>query len=162
MEETAETVLDVSTPQGRLDAVLLHGVTPAQLAGLTPLQLEAIYGLAVDDMGAGRLDAALERMGFLVQHDPWERRYQVGLAHVLQALGQWEAAGRFYAQALLTDATDAACAYRAGECLQALGDAEAAREAFETAVALSWIAPGQPAVRDAAQQCLDALALQGA
>ena len=158
----AQGLLDVSTRQGRREAVLLHGVTPAQLAGISEAQLEAIYGLAVDDMGAGRLAPALERMSFLVQHQPWERRYQVGLAHALQSVGQWAAAGRFYAQALLTDATDALCAYRSGECLEALGDTEAAREAFETAVALSWIGEGQPELREAALACLDVLARQGA
>lgn len=155
-------LLDLSTPQGRREAVLFHGLTPAQLAGISDTQLEAIHGLALEDLAATRFDAALDRLAFLVQQDPWERRYQVGLAHALQALGQWEAAGRFFAEALLTDATDALCAYRAGECLGALGDLAAAREAFETALALSWIRPEQVPVREAARQRLDQLAAQGA
>lgn len=155
-------MLDVSTPEGRRDAILRHGVTPAQLAGITGEQLEAIYGLALEDLGQARFGEALDRLTFLVQQDPWERRYQIGLAHALQNLGQWESAGRFYAQALLTDATDAMCAYRCGECLGAMGDLEAAREAFEVAVKLSWIDPPQADVREAAQKRLDQLAEQGA
>lgn len=150
-------LLDVSTPEGRREAVLLHGVTPAQLAGISGEQLEAIYGLAVEDLSQARFDEALDRLAFLVQQDPWARRYQIGLAHALQSLGQWESAGRFYAQALLTDATDAMCAYRCGECLGALGDLEAAREAFEVAVKLSWIDLRHAEVREAAQKRLDQL-----
>ncbi len=149
--------LDLSTSQGRLEAVIRQAVTPAAMAGISDTQLEALYSLAVDDLAMGRLEPALEGMSFLVQHQPWERRFQVGLAHALQALGQWEAAGRFYAQALLADATDALCAYRSGECLEAMGDRDLAREAFETAVQLSWIAPGQPEVRQAAQLGLERL-----
>ena len=154
--------LDLSTPAARRAALLYHGVTPAEVAGISAAQLAAIHGLALEDLAAARFDAALDRLSFLVQQDPWERRYQVGLAHALQALGQWEAAGRFFAEALLTDATDALCAYRAGECLGAMGDLAAAREAFETALALSWIDPEQVPVREAARQRLDHLAALGA
>jgi dipeptidyl aminopeptidase/acylaminoacyl peptidase len=48
----AEELLDVSTPEGRRDAVLLHGVKPAQLAGISTDELEAVYGLALEDTGA--------------------------------------------------------------------------------------------------------------
>ncbi|MBL0422962.1 hypothetical protein JI739_21680 [Ramlibacter sp. AW1] len=154
--------LDISTPEGRLDAFLYHGVTPAQVAGITGEQLEAIELLAGGDHAAGRYDEAMERWAFLVQHDPWERRYQVGLAHTLQQLGQWEAAGRFFAQALVSDATDALCAYRAGECLGAMGDLDAARDAFETAIKLSWLSPAHAEVRDAAQARLDQVTAEGA
>ncbi len=158
----AKKRLDVSTPQGRRDALLLHGVTPAQLAGISTDELEAIYGLALEDLSASRFDDAIDRLAFLVQQNPWERRYQVAFAHGLQSVGQWEAAGRFYAEALLTDGTDALCAFRAGECLGAMGEKDAAREAFETAVKLSWIEPGQPAVREAALRRLDRLVREGA
>lgn len=157
-----EQLLDVSTPEGRREAVLFHGLTPAQLAGIRLEQLEAIYGLALEDLAAARFDGAIDRLVFLVQQDPWERRYQIGLAHALQGVGQWESAGHFYAQALLTDATDALCAYRAGECLAAMGDLESAREAFETARALSWIAPEKAQIRELAQRRLDQLTRQGA
>lgn len=156
-----QELVDIRTPEARLDAFLHHGVTPAQMAGITGEQLQAIESLALDDFAAGRFDASMDRWAFLVEHDPWERRYQVGLANALQRLGQWEAAGRFYAQALLSDATDALCAYRAGECLGAMGDLEAAREAFEAAIKLSWLAPEHLAVREAAQARLDQIAKSG-
>lgn len=157
----SEDLLNVSTPEGRRDAMALHGVTPAKLAGISSDELEAIYGLAVEDLASSQFDQAMDRLVFLVSHDPWERRYQVAFAHALQSLGQWESALQFYTEALLTDATDAACAYRAGECLVALADFEGAREAFAMAVTLSWIHPEQDAVREAARQCLDQLAARG-
>lgn len=158
----AEELLDVRTPAGRRDAMALHGVTPAQLAGIGEAELEAIYSLARNDLVACRFDQAMDRLAFLVSHEPWERRYQVAFAHALQAVGQWESAAQFYVEALLTDATDGVCAFRAGECMEALGDADGAREAFEMAVSLSWIHPGQEAVREAARQGLDRLSGRGA
>lgn len=154
--------IDVSTPEGRLHAVLQHGATPAQLAGITPDELEAVYALGHADIEEGRFGLACERMAFLVQQDPWERRYQIAFAHCLQQLGQWESAGRFYAQALLMDATDALCALRAGECLEALGATDEAREAYEAAVKLSCLDSIHADTRQAAQDSLDRLAAAGA
>ena len=155
-------LIDVSTPEGQLDAVLHHGLTPAQLAGITPEELEAVYALGYADLQAGRLDEALERMAFLVQQDPWERRYHIGFAYCLQQAGQWESAGRFYAQALLMDATDAGCAVRAAECLEAMGALEEAREAYEAAVKLSWLDTTHAPARAVAQAGLDRLSAAGA
>ena len=147
--------IDVSTPQSQLEAVLQHGVTPAMLSGITPEELEAVYALGYADLEAGRLEEACERMAFLVQQEPRERRYQIAFAHCLQQLGQWESAGRFYAQALLMDATDALCALRAGECLEAMGALEEAREAYDAAVRLSWLDTIHADTRHLAQDRLD-------
>jgi type III secretion system low calcium response chaperone LcrH/SycD len=153
--------IDVSTPEGQPDAVLHHGLTPARLAGITPQELEAVYALGYDDLQAGRLGEACERMAFLVQQDPWERRYHLAFAYCLQQAGQWESAGRFYAQALLMDATDAACAVRTGECLEAMGALDEAREAYEAAVKLSWLESTHAPAREDAQAGLDRLSGAG-
>ena len=155
-------LIDVSTPEGQLYAVLHHGLTPAQLAGITPEELEAVYALGYADLQAGRLEEALERMAFLVQQDPWERRYHIAFAYCLQQAGQWESAGRFYAQALLMDATDAGCAVRAAECLEAMGALDEAREAYEAAVKLSWLDTIHAPARAEAQAGLDRLSAAGA
>jgi len=154
--------LDVSTPEGRLDAVLHHGATPATLAGIDRQELEAVYALGHADLEAGRIEAACERMAFLAQHDPWERRYLFAFAHCLQQLGEWESAGRFYAQALLMDATDAECALRAAQCLEAMGSLDEAREAYDAAIRLSWLDEGYAPSREAAQAGLDRVAAAGA
>lgn len=149
--------LDLTTPQGRLDAALHHGVMPAQMLGMDPAQMEAAYALAVADIEAGRFEAAGDRLAFLLEADPSERRYQVALALCLQELGAWEDAGRLYAHALLSNATDALCAYRIGECLGAMQATDEAREAYDAAIRLSWLHPDFEAVRLQAQQQLDVL-----
>ncbi len=155
-------LMDVSTPQGQLDAVLHHGLTPAQLAGITPEELEAVYALGYADLQAGRLDEAMARMAFLVQQDTWERRHHIAFAYCQQQAGQWESAGRFYAQALLMDATDARCALGAGECLEAMGALDEAREAYDAAVKLSWLEAAYAPAREDAQAGLDRLSVAGA
>ena len=155
-------LVDVSTPERQLDAGLHNGRRPAQQAGITPEELEAVYALGYADLQAGRLEEALERMAFLVQQDPWERRFHIAFAYCLQRAGQWESAGRFYAQALLMDATDAGCAVRAGECLEAMGALDEAREAYEAAVKLSWLDTAHAPAREDAQAGLDRLSDVGA
>ncbi len=149
--------LDLSTPQARLEAALRQGVTPAQMLGLQATDLEAVYALAYEDIQAERFEDAAQRLTFLVECSPAERRYQVALALCLQELGQAEAAGRLYAHALLTDATDALCAYRIGECLTVMDATDEAREAFDAAIRLSWLNPDFEAVRAQARQRLDEL-----
>ncbi len=147
--------LDVSTPQGIVDALVSHGVTPADLRGITGEELEAVYRLAYACLKAGHVRQAFEHASFLVCNDPWDRRFHMIAGVCLQQLGQFDAAYRSYTQALAFDATDAICTYRVGECLLAMGDAADARSAFQAAVKLSWANPDQAPVRDAALQQLD-------
>lgn len=105
---------------------------------------------------------ALDDGFLLVGANPWERAYQLALGHCLHHLGEYEAAGRMYGLALLLDATDAACAYRVGECLAAMSHLADAREAFETAIKLSVLDPEYGEVRVEAEQRLAELAQLGA
>lgn len=154
--------LDISTPQGQAEALLLHGVMPADMHGISADELEAVYAQAYEDIQAERYDAALEHAALLVRLDPGEHRYQFAFALCLHHLGDHEAAGRHYAQALLLDATNAFCTFRAGECLVALGHLADAREAFEATVKLSYLHTEYADVRALAEQQLDALAQAGA
>lgn len=153
----SQTLLDVSTPEGLVDAMVHHGVTLAHVRGITPDELEAVYSVSLEELEAGQLDEAFEHASLLVTHDPWDRRYHLALALCLQQQGLHDAAARFYAQALALDATDALAAYRIGECLLAMQEFADAREAFESAVKLSWLDARHLAVREAAQQRLDDL-----
>lgn len=153
----SQALPDVSTPEGLVEAMVHHGVTPAQLRGITPDELEAVYSVTLEQLEAGQLDEALEHASLLVSNDPWDRRYHLALALCLQQYGQYDCAARFYAQALAFDATDALATYRIGECLLAMGDLSDAREAFEAAVKLSWLDGVHASVRQAAQQRLDDL-----
>ncbi len=147
--------LDVSTPQGIVDALVSHGVTPADLRGITGEELEAVYRLAYACLEVGHVRQAFEHASFLVCNEPWDRRFHVIAGACLQQLGQFEAAYRSYTQALAFDASDAAITFRVGECLLAMGEAADAHSAFEAAVTLSWADPAYTAVREAALHQLD-------
>lgn len=147
--------LDVSTMEGILDALISHGVTPADLRGISGEELEAVYRQAYGALEAGHLGQAFEQAAFLVCNDPWDRRFHLMAGVCLQQLGQFEAAYRSYTQALAFDATDAICTYRVGECLLAMDEESAAHSAFEAAVKLSWADLAYVPVREAAQQQLD-------
>lgn len=147
--------IDVSTEQGIVDALISHGVTPADLRGITEEELEAVYRLAYGALDSGNVRQAFEHAAFLVCNDPWDPRFHVIAGVCLQQLGQFEAAYRSYTQALAFDATDAVSTYRVGECLLALGEAADAHSAFEAAVKLSWADPAHTSVREAALQQLD-------
>jgi len=155
-------MLDLGTPEGVADAFLHHGVTPADMHGISADELEAVYAKAYEDLDAERYDEALDDLALLVQQDPWEPRYQFAFALCLQYLGDAEAAGQHYAQSLLMDATNAFCTFRMGECLAALGNLTEARDAFESTVKLSYLKNDYADVRELAQQQLDALANIGA
>lgn len=147
--------LDVGTSEGIVDALIRHGVTPADLRGITEEELEAVYRLAYGALEAGNVRQAFEQASFLVCNDPWDRRFHMMAGVCLQQLAQFDAAYRSYAQALAFDATDAICTYRIGECLLALGETRDAHAAFEAAVKLSWADPAGILVREAALHQLD-------
>lgn len=149
--------LDDRMADGLVDAMLHHGVTPADLRGITPEELEAVYSLTLDELAAGQVDEAFEHASLLVSNDPWDRRHHLVMALCLQQFGLYEAAARSYVHALAFDATDALATYRVGECLLAMGEPAQAREAFEDAVKLSWLDTAYEVVREAAQGQLDAL-----
>ncbi len=149
--------LDVRTADGLVDAMLHHGVTPADLRGITPDELEAVYSVTLEALAAGQVDEAFEHAALLVSNDPWDRRYHLVLGLCLQHFDLHETAARSYAHALALDATDALATYRIGECLLAMGELALAREALEDAVKLSWLDPAHDVVREAAQQQLDGL-----
>ena len=157
-----DTLLRVDTPEGLLDALVNHGVSPAMLHGITTEELEAIYSLCHDDLMGGRFDEGLERAAFLVQNEPWDRRFHMALAYALHQLGQHESAGRFYTIAFELDASDPVCALRLGECLAALDDLDGARDMFEAAVKLSWLDSAHEPVRLQAGVFLDVLTAKGA
>jgi type III secretion system low calcium response chaperone LcrH/SycD len=154
--------LDLDTPEGIASAFLEHGVTPADLQGMTEEELEAVYAEAVDRIEREEFSEALDLGVFLVTHQPWDRRFHFVFALCLQHLGDYESAARHYSQCYMLDATDAACAYRIGECLEALGQVEEAREAYRSALDLSFAGEGLPELRDAAQSRLDFISTQPA
>lgn len=159
MDHVTETSrLDLSTPQGLADAFLHHGVTLASIKGLDQDDLEVLYAVAWEHLAESRPQDAVDDLLLLVTHDPWEPRFQFAYGLALQLLGQYQAAGQHYAQALLMDATNAGCMLRMGECLEQLGDAAQAEEAFRACIQISYQRPEDHLVRAHAQARLQALA----
>lgn len=148
-------------PYAVVDALLNQAMPPGRLRGVTDADLDEAYRRAYEALEAGRPEEALADAVFLVSNDPWQRHHLLALANCLQRLGQHEGAGRFYAEALVLDATDATCLYRIGECLGAMGALAEAREAYEAAIRLSWLQPKYVPVREQALRRLDELAAQG-
>lgn len=149
--------LDVTTGRGFVEALTGHGVTRADLHGITKDELEAVHALACEDLREGRTAQAVERLAQLVQFAPDDRRYLVAYATGLHRMRHHELAAKFFGYAMLMEATDALCALRIGECLAAQSQWAESRDALEAAVKLSWLDPKYEAVRAAAQVRLDQL-----
>jgi len=152
-----DVTVDISTPEGLADAFTNHGVTLASAKGVDDAQLEVLYAAAYAHLSEGRVDDAMEDLELLVTHNPWDRRFQFAFALAMQMAGQYKAAGEHYAQALLLDATDAACVLRMGECLEALGSPAEAEDAYRACIQLSYLKTEYYEVRAHAETRLSAL-----
>jgi tetratricopeptide (TPR) repeat protein len=112
------------------------------------------YEQACEHLARGRIDQAAVQFEALVQAAPLEQRFHFGLGLCLQDAGQIADAMRHYGVAYVLDASDAACAFRMGECLAAAGLVDDAREAFEAAKALSSLPSNASEVGQMAQAAL--------
>lgn len=160
-EHNEPPMLDLSTAKGIADAFLNHGVTLASLKKISDEELECLYLVAYGHLSEGRPAEALDDLMLLVTHNPWDERFQFAFGLALQMLGQYEAAGQHYGQALILNATDAGCALRIGECLEAQGAATEAEEAYRACIALSWRNSSWYLVRSHAEAGLERLTKTG-
>ena len=133
---------------------LFGGDTLAELIGVTPEHLESVYDRGCERVAAEDFESALDAFLFLAVHDPYEFRYQFGYATCLQQLGSIADAAKHFGLAWILDPSDAGCAFRLGECHAAMGDRDAAREAFETAIQLCGPPNFDPQIRAAAEDGL--------
>lgn len=115
---------------------LALGLTPTSPEP-DPAALVKAYQQACERLAQADMDQATVQFEGLVQAAPLEQRFQFGLGLCLQNAGRIADALRHYGVAYVLDASDAACAFRMGECLAAAGLLDDAREAFEAAMALS-------------------------
>ncbi|CAN5745112.1 N/A [soil metagenome] len=134
---------------------VLGGQTLAALTHLPQQQLEAVYAQACYFVDREDFESALDSLLYLVMQDPQDFRFQFGYALCLHQLGSVTEAARHYGLAYMLDASDAGCAYRLGECHESLGDAEAAAEAFRTAISLCSLPDAAPGLRVLAESGLD-------
>lgn len=73
-----------------------HGYTVADLVGITPEQMEALYSLAYQNYVTRNFEDALKVFKVLVLYDQGERKYTMGLAATYQELGEYEKAANVY------------------------------------------------------------------
>ena len=117
-------------------------------------RLASAYESACGLLQQGKMEQALAQFQDLVQSAPLEQRFQFGLGLCLQGCGRIADALRHYGVAYVLDASDAACAFRIGECLAAAGLQDDAREALEAAMTLSHLPTNSPLVRELAEAAL--------
>jgi tetratricopeptide (TPR) repeat protein len=102
-------------------------------------------------------DLALEAWSELVAARPDEAAFHFGYALTLQQLKQFEFAGRHFSYAFALDPSDAASAYRLGECLAALGYTVEAHDALLAAQQLCDLPHNPPHVREMSLQLMQKL-----
>lgn len=111
------------------------GLTPAQSMGLTRDDLSVLYTLGFQKLNAGDLAAAHDMFLWLALIDPLHAPNFYCFGVTLQMQGKAAEAIDVLLRFLALDATNPVGYLRYGECKLALGDAKAAREAFELAEA---------------------------
>jgi Flp pilus assembly protein TadD len=149
------------------DEKMLHGMIDfmSQCATGTSLaankvdaaDIESRYTEATALIGQGRAEEALDLLGRLVMSKPWDRRFWLASAGVLQSAGLHEAAADQYVHAMFLDATDAGCAFHIGECLEAMGERSHAAQAMRDCIKLSRLDPKWGEVAHSAQAALERL-----
>ena len=134
---------------------LVNRLAPEQEAPPSATDLEALYNEGIDAMEQDRFTEALEVFGHLAAFMPGNSRYQFGFALCLQHFGETQLAGEYYSLAYALDPSDAACAFRLGECLLAFGHIAAGQDALRAAIQLTELADSDPGIRLLAEQLLD-------
>lgn len=160
---TDNTILTDEQIITRVDAVMdrLSMLLDKVEQDLPPLpsqeEMESSYNAGIDAMEQERWDEALDVFGNLAALQPGNPRYQFGFALCLQQFGQIQQAGEYFSLAYALDPSDAACAYRLGECLAACGYIADAQEALRTAIQLTELPESDPNIRGLAESLLDQL-----
>lgn len=124
-------------------------------------ELEARYAAGCAALAGQRMTEAADLFGQIAQARPAEPRYLFAFGLCLQHFGHIGKALEFFGAAYALDASDAAAAYRLGECFHALGYDEEAREALQMAVNLCDLPDNDPDIRALAHRLLDSLTQAG-
>jgi predicted Zn-dependent protease len=111
-----------------LQSLAASGRTLAEVRGISPDELDALYDVGYQLCNEGSFHHALPIALQLVLHAPLEPRYSFMAGSCLQRQNQPEQAVLLFGQTLLLRPEDAAAAYRLGECLLALDREQDARD----------------------------------
>lgn len=115
------------------------------------------YDVACEDLLAGDWVRAQRSFEQLVQAAALEPRFYFGLGLSLQQQGLVERAARQFAICTHLNPSDAASAFRLGECLQALGEEAGAQETFHDALKLCNLPGVDPQLRQLIEARLQSL-----
>ncbi|HMR32422.1 MAG TPA: SycD/LcrH family type III secretion system chaperone [Geminicoccaceae bacterium] len=124
----------VETAAARPAEVLLTGGTLADAAGMGPSQLEAIYGLAFQEMDQRHYDEAEKTLRALCLVSHTSARYWLALGVCRQRMGAFEAAVHAYSMAAEQGDLDPMVPLRAAECYLMLGMYDEAVSGIEAAL----------------------------
>jgi predicted Zn-dependent protease len=128
VEQLSERLAALPDELDWLQSLAASGRTLAEVRGISPDELDALYGVGNDLCNEGSFHHALPIALQLVLHEPREPRYSFMAGSCLQRQNQPEQAVLLFAQTLMLRPGDAAAAYRLGECLLAMDRKEEARE----------------------------------
>ncbi|MGH1391319.1 MAG: SycD/LcrH family type III secretion system chaperone [Aeromonas jandaei] len=132
---------------------ILEGrITPADACGSAPAELEALYERAYHAWNRGECDEATELFAFLALQQPLDRRFPFAFACALKEQGEYRHALTLFSQTLAMQANDPFAPFHIAECLQALGETDAARDALDAVIALCFGQAEQDPRYDALRQ----------
>ncbi|WP_231232956.1 SycD/LcrH family type III secretion system chaperone [Salmonella enterica] len=120
------------------------GASECNMGTPTPWQ-EGDYSRAVIDFS------------WLVMAQPWSWRAHIALAGTWMMLKEYTTAINFYGHALMLDANHPEPVYQTGVCLKMMGEPGLAREAFQTAIKMSYADASWSEIRQNAQIMVDTL-----
>jgi type III secretion system low calcium response chaperone LcrH/SycD len=144
MSETLKDPLDDLSLEDvkTLVAAISEGVSPAEVAGLSKEELEALYSLGHWLYSTGEFRDAETAFRSLCLYDYHDSRYWMGLGATLQAQDKLSMAAEVYGMAgMVSKLEDPAPFYYAGLCLMRLGDFDGADASLRTVEILGQ--PGQ-------------------
>ncbi|EBU8871506.1 CesD/SycD/LcrH family type III secretion system chaperone [Salmonella enterica subsp. enterica serovar Seattle] len=125
-----------------------------QLLSVDP---ETVYASGYASWQEGDYSRAVIDFSWLVMAQPWSWRAHIALAGAWMMLKEYTTAINFYGHALMLDASHPEPVYQTGVCLKMMGEPGLAREAFQTAIKMSYADASWSEIRQNAQIMVDTL-----
>ncbi|WP_199153208.1 SycD/LcrH family type III secretion system chaperone [Chromobacterium sp. ASV23] len=118
--------------------VLEGRATLGNITGYSAAELEAIYERGYRAWSAGDLDSATADFAFLALQQPLDRRFLFAFACALKRHGEFRHALTFFGYSVAMQANDPFATFHIAECLLAMDELNAARDALDTTIALCY------------------------